>query len=99
MMPSCDQIGVPGVFGFTHFHSSTTLGSASLMSLRILLSVFPRQSPRSAILSEMSADADCPWLASDVFMLSSSNPLMTAEAGPPSGGHGARGGGRLNLIE
>src|SRR5271169_2683480 len=31
MMPSCDQTGV------VHFHSSTTRGSASLMSLRILL--------------------------------------------------------------
>src|SRR5216117_3564232 len=30
MMPSCDQIGVP-----IHFHSSTTSGSASLMSLLI----------------------------------------------------------------
>ena len=52
MMPSCDQTGVP-----IHFHSSTTSGSASLMSLRILLRVFPRQSPSSAILFEMSSDA------------------------------------------
>src|SRR5437870_11378954 len=62
MMPSCDQIGVP-----IHFHSSTTSGSASLMSLRILLRVFPRQSPSSAILFEMSSDADWPWLAPDFF--------------------------------
>src|ERR1035441_4218953 len=66
MMPSCDQIGVP-----LHFHSSTTSGSASLMSLRILLSVFPRQSPSSAIFFEMSSDADWPWLAPDFFMFSS----------------------------
>src|SRR5258706_6363156 len=66
MMPSCDQIGVP-----IHFHSSTTSVSASLMSLRILPRVFPRQSPSSAILSEMSSDADWPWLAPDFFMLSS----------------------------
>src|SRR5881628_2795182 len=46
MMPSCDQTGVP-----IHFHSSTTSGSAALISLRILPSVFPRQSPRLAILS------------------------------------------------
>src|SRR5437867_6010322 len=71
MMPSCDQIGVPGLFGFIHFHSSTTSGSASLMSFRILLRVSPRQSPSSAILFEMSSDADRPWLASDFFMLSS----------------------------
>src|SRR5947207_3665029 len=66
MMPSCDQTGVP-----IHFHSSSTSGSASLMSLRILPRVFPRQSPSSAILSEMSSDADRPWLASDIFMRSS----------------------------
>src|SRR6266545_4889444 len=63
MMPSCDQIGVP-----IHFHSSTTSGSASLMSLRILLRVSPRQSPSSAILFEMSSDADWPWLAPDFFV-------------------------------
>src|SRR5262244_408980 len=63
MMPSCDQTGVP-----IHFHSSTTAGSASLMSLRILPRVSPRQSPSSAILFEISADADSPWLASDFFM-------------------------------
>src|SRR5258705_11938444 len=67
MMPSCDQTGVP-----IHFHSSTTSGSASLMSLRILLRVSPRQSPSSAILCEMSSDADWPWLAPDFFMFSSS---------------------------
>src|SRR5437762_11042305 len=72
MMPSCDQTGVPGLVGFTHFHSSTTSGSASLMSWRILLRVSPRQSPSSAILFEMSSDADWPWLASDFVMVSSS---------------------------
>src|ERR1700676_5159084 len=65
MMPSCDQIGVP-----IHFHSSTTSGSASLISSRILLRVSPRQSPSSAILFEMSSDADWPWLAPDFFMFS-----------------------------
>src|SRR5216117_2102400 len=65
MMPSCDQIGVP-----IHFHSSTTSGSASLMSLRILLRVSPRLSPSSAILFEMSSDTDWPWLAPGFFMLS-----------------------------
>src|ERR1700682_5832039 len=62
-MPSCDQTGVP-----IHFHSSTTSGSASLMSLRILLRVAPRQSPSSAILFEISSDADWPWFAPDLFM-------------------------------
>src|SRR2546423_8353411 len=63
MMPSCDQTGVP-----IHFHSSTTSGSASLMSLRILPRVSPRQSPSSAILFEMSSDAGWPGLAPDFFM-------------------------------
>src|SRR4029079_16804175 len=67
MMPSCDQTGVP-----IHFHSSTTSGSASLMSLRILPSVAPRQSPSSAIFFEMSCDADWPSLTPDFFMFSSS---------------------------
>src|SRR6266545_1815843 len=65
MMPSCDQTGVP-----IHFHSSTTSGSASLMSLRILPRVFPRQSPSSAILFEMRSDADWPLLVPDFFMFS-----------------------------
>src|SRR5437868_3542740 len=51
MMPSCDHTGVP-----IHFHSSTTSGSACLISSRILRSVSPRQSPSSAILFEMSCE-------------------------------------------
>jgi hypothetical protein len=62
MMPSCDHTGVP-----IHFHSSTTTGSAALMSARILPRVFPRQSPSSEIRFEMSSDADSPWLAPDFF--------------------------------
>src|SRR5207249_8128881 len=61
--------------GFIHFHSSTTSGSACLMSFRILLRVSPRQSPSSAILCEISCDADWPWLAPDFFMVSSSRGL------------------------
>src|SRR5437899_6363381 len=71
MIPSCDHVGVPGFVGFTHFNSSTTSGSASLMSSRILLRVSPRQSPSSAILFEISSDADWPWLALGFFMFSS----------------------------
>src|SRR5439155_3786657 len=71
MMPSCDQTGVPGLVDLTHFHSSTTSRSASLISLRILPRVSPRQSPSSAILFDMSSDADWPWLAPDFFMSSS----------------------------
>src|SRR2546430_13397149 len=82
MMPSCDQTGVPGLVGLTHFHSSTTSGSACLMSVRILPRVFPRQSPSSVILFEMSSAADWPWLAPDFFMFSSL-PLCAKT----SGGH------------
>src|SRR5258705_4323563 len=78
MMPSCDHTGVPGLVGLTHFHSSTTPGSAFLMSVRILLRVSPRQSPSSANLFEMSSDADWPWLAPDFFMF----PSFIAAAGP-----------------
>src|SRR6202008_3450624 len=67
MMPACDQTGVP-----IHFHSSTTSGSTSLMSLRILLRVSPRQSPSSAILFEISSDADWFLLSSVFFTFSSS---------------------------
>src|ERR1700722_19416797 len=66
MIPSRDQTGVP-----LHFHSSMTPGTASRMSLRILARVSPRQSPRSAILFEISFDADWSWLASGFFMASS----------------------------
>src|SRR5437764_14780991 len=69
MMPSCDQTGVPGLVGLTHFHSSTTSGSACLISVRILLRVFPRQSPSSVILFEISSDADGSSFASAFFML------------------------------
>src|SRR5256714_5135179 len=66
MMPSCDHIGVP-----IHFHSSTTPESASLMSLRILLKVCPRQSPSSAILLSISSDADSRAVETGFFTLSS----------------------------
>src|SRR3984957_16301119 len=81
-MPSCDQTGVP-----LHFHSSTTSESASLMSLRIRLRVSPRQSPSSAILFEMSSDADSPWFAPDFFMFAF-----------PGGGGGGMGRNRVALA-
>src|SRR5689334_21807610 len=68
MIPSCDQTGVP-----IHFHSSTTSGSASLISLRILLKVPPRQSPSSAILLSISSEAGGPPVEPDCFMFSSPN--------------------------
>src|SRR6185295_5977851 len=62
MPPSWDHTGVP-----IHFHSSTTSGSACLISLRIRARVFPRQSPSSAILFVMSSEADGPSPAADFF--------------------------------
>src|SRR3546814_7930715 len=53
MMPACDHTGVP-----LHFHSSSTSGSAALMSARMRRSVSPRQSPSSSILWSISTDAD-----------------------------------------
>src|SRR4030095_12806718 len=56
-MPLCDQTGTPGLVGFTHFHSSTILGSADMMTRRTLSSVFPRQSPNSFVRLSISAEA------------------------------------------
>jgi hypothetical protein len=52
-----DQTGVPALVAFLHFHSSTMSGSASVMILRILLSVSPRQSPSSLIRSSIISEA------------------------------------------
>src|SRR5882762_6747307 len=88
MMPSCDQTGL------SHFHSSTTSGAASLMSLRILLSVFPRQSPSSAIRFEMSSDADLPSPSPEFFMkrILESSEIVVAQNDPTTAmppGYGA----------
>src|SRR5262250_1102206 len=56
--PSWDQTGTPGDVAFCHFHSSTTPGSASLISERIRESVSPRQSPSSLILASIERDGD-----------------------------------------
>src|ERR1044071_6922849 len=80
MIPSCDHTGVP-----IHFHSSTTSGSASLMSLRILLKVSPRQSPSSAILLSISSDAGRPLVEPDFFMFSSALCLGRMRMGAADG--------------
>src|SRR5215208_4756125 len=76
MPPSCDHTGVP-----IHFHSSTTSGSASVMSARILPSVSPLQSPSSAILSLISLDAATPiafcWLFIVRFCLGIGNVVQS----------------------
>src|SRR5258708_13825262 len=53
MIPSCDHTGTP-----LHFHSSTTSGSASLISARSRPSSSPRQSPSSLILASISREGD-----------------------------------------
>ena len=52
MIPACDQTGTPaGLEGFLHFTSSTTSGSAFLISFRIRASVSARQSLGSLLLA------------------------------------------------
>src|SRR5712672_719588 len=53
IIPSCDHTGVP-----LHFHSSTTSGSACLMSARSRESISPRQSSSSLILASINSDGD-----------------------------------------
>src|SRR3954470_20210436 len=60
MIPSCSHTGVPGLVRLAHLNSSTTSGSASLISARILVRVSPRQSPSSAIRSSICSDGDRP---------------------------------------
>src|SRR4051812_17517025 len=57
MIPSCDHVGTPGLLALTHLISSTTSGSADLISSRIRRSVSPRQSSISASLWSITSDA------------------------------------------
>src|SRR5262252_3439081 len=70
MIPSCDQTGVP------HFHSSTTSGSASLMSLRMRARASPCQPARPAILSSISTEAGGPAVEADFFIAFSNRELL-----------------------
>src|SRR5436190_4596437 len=63
MIPACDHTGTP-----LHFHSSTTLGSASLTRARSRLSILPRQSPSSLILASFSCEGDL--LCGPLFFMS-----------------------------
>src|SRR5438874_3758610 len=61
MIPACDHTGAPpGFDGFLHFTSSTTSGSACLMSARTRSSVSLRQSLSSLILASISREGDSP---------------------------------------
>src|SRR6059036_3339965 len=53
MIPSCDHTGTP-----LHFHSSTTSGSASLISARTRESVLPRQSSNSLMRASIRREGD-----------------------------------------
>src|SRR5713226_1614355 len=55
MMPACSHTGTP-----RHFHSSTTSGTACLMSVRTRASISPRQSPSSLILASISREGESP---------------------------------------
>src|SRR5262245_55629554 len=72
MIPACDHVGVPGLVGFTHLSSSTTSGSATLISARILVSISPRQSPSPEILAEICFDAAGSCFAGGFFIVSPS---------------------------
>src|SRR5690349_13608270 len=50
MMPACDHTGTP-----PHFTSSTTSGSACLISARTLARVSPRQSPSILLFPSMNS--------------------------------------------
>src|SRR5262245_16053950 len=69
-MPPWEKTGTPGDVALAHFHSSTMSGSASWMIRRTFASVFPRQSPSSAILSSIlfEAGADS-GVDDDVFFM------------------------------
>src|SRR5262249_17592143 len=66
MIPSCSHTGTPRIEfdGFLHFTSSTTSGSASLMSFRTRASVSPRQSLSALILASISREGEAPAFAS-----------------------------------
>src|SRR4029077_12374374 len=55
IIPACDHTGTP-----LHFHSSTTSGSACLMSIRTRASVSPRQSVSALILASISREGESP---------------------------------------
>ena len=90
MIPSCDQTGVPGFVAFTHFHSSTTSGSASLMSVRIRLKVSPRQPANSLILAFIKRDGDSVFRDVSFFFVMSASvaDVITASIRLSSSRHG-----------
>src|SRR4249920_2266174 len=72
IMPACDHTGTPRIpfDGFRHFTSSTTSGSACLMSVRTRASVSPRQSSSSVIFASINVDPD-PGFCGALFVMTS----------------------------
>src|SRR5579863_4404454 len=73
MMPARSHTGTPNIEfdGFLHFTSSTTSGQASLMRLRTLASVSPRQSPSALILASIRWEGEASAFASfEAFFIS-----------------------------
>src|SRR5262245_37553801 len=62
MIPSCDHTGTPNIEfdGFRHFTSSTTSGAASRISLRIRVSIAPRQSPGPLLFASLCLEGEAP---------------------------------------
>src|SRR4051794_23912992 len=60
MIPLCDHTGTPAIAfeGFLHFNSSTTSGSACLMSIRIRASLSARQSLGSLIRDAIRCEGE-----------------------------------------
>src|SRR5207237_2178548 len=65
MIPACSHTGTP-----LHFHSSTTSGSACLISVRTRAIVSPRQSFSSLILASISSEGECsPFPSFELLLL------------------------------
>src|SRR3954454_4762367 len=71
MIPACSHTGTPSIEfdGFRHFTSSTTSGSACLISVRTRLSISPRQSPSFLILASISRDGDSLLVVALLFIV------------------------------
>src|SRR3954451_11088037 len=88
IIPACDHTGTP-----LHFHSSTTSGSACLMSSRTRASVSPRQSLSSLILASIGGEGESsPVPSSEPLFLF----FMVVVAF--FAGHSCVAGGRLDLA-
>src|SRR6516225_9474522 len=77
IIPSRYHTGTP-----LHFQSSTTSGSARLMSFLIRASISPRQSPSSSILASIRAEADSEPLFALLMVVDGKCDLADVFGGP-----------------